>query len=196
MRWVHFLCSSPAKAGVQNLADRNWTPAFAGEVLMTIISILAFLLLTGCDLSMKQQTKAGPQSSPELWPGGPPRRAAPAGTIAEGALAEARALATPPPLTPALIDRGQDRYDVFCAVCHGRTGDGDGPVVKRGFPAPPSYHIARLAAAPPGYIVDAITHGHGVMYSYADRVAPADRWAIAAYVKVLQRARQDREARR
>lgn len=127
------------------------------------------------------------------------RPAAPGGAGGDdrrGALAEARALATPPPLTPALIDRGQDRYDVFCAVCHGRTGDGDGPVVKRGFPAPPSYHIARLAAAPPAYIVDVITHGHGVMYSYADRVAPADRWAIAAYVKVLQRARQDQEAGR
>ena len=97
--------------------------------------------------------------------------------------------------SPAKAKLGAPQF-TLCAVCHGRTGDGDGPVVKRGFPAPPSYHIARLAAAPPGYIVDVITHGHGVMYSYADRVAPADRWAIAAYVKVLQRARQDQEARR
>ncbi|HEU4959855.1 MAG TPA: cytochrome c [Sphingomonas sp.] len=162
----------------------------------TLALMLIPMLLTGCDLSMKQQAKAEPQSSPELWPAGPPRQPPPPGTVAEGALAEAKALATPPPLTPALIDRGQDRYGIFCAVCHGRTGDGDGPVVEHGFPAPPSYHIARLVAAPPAYIVDVITHGHGVMYSYADRVAPADRWAIAAYVKTLQRARLDEEARR
>jgi len=169
---------------------RLWAPAFAGAHLL-----LATLLLTGCgDLSMKHQAKAGTQSSPELWAGGPPRQPPPAGTIAEGALADAQALTNPPPLTKALIDRGQQRYDIFCIVCHGPTGDGDGPVVKRGFPAPPSYHIPRLVAAPPAYIVDVITHGHGVMYSYADRVAPADRWAIAAYVKTLQRARQDEQA--
>jgi len=153
-------------------------------------------LLGGCDLSMKNQAKAGAQSSVALWPGGPPRQSPPAGTIAAGDGARADALTTPPPLTEALIDRGQQRYDIYCIVCHGRMGDGDGEVVKHGFPAPPSLHDPRLVAAPPAYIVDVITHGHGVMYSYADRVAPADRWAIAAYVKTLQRARQDQEAAR
>lgn len=178
----------PAKAGAQLGPARNWAPAFVGVVLMAGMS------LSGCDLSMKNQAKAGTQSSPTLWPGGPPRQAPPAGTIAQGDVA--RALAAPPPLTKALIDRGEQRYDIYCVVCHGRTGDGDGTVVKRGFPAPPSYHIPRLVAAPPAYIVDVITNGHGVMYSYADRVAPADRWAIAAYVKTLQRARQDEVAAR
>jgi mono/diheme cytochrome c family protein len=158
--------------------------------------LAAAALLTGCDLSMKDQAKAGTQSSPTLWPGGPARQPPPSGTIAEGASAHTAALTTPPPLTRALIDRGQERYDIFCIVCHGRTGDGDGPVVKRGFPAPPSFDIPRLVAAPPAYVVDVITNGHGVMYSYADRVAPADRWAIAAYVKALQRARRDEEAAR
>jgi mono/diheme cytochrome c family protein len=153
--------------------------------------LLVPALLGGCDLSMKNQAKAGAQSSADLWPGGPRRDAPPAGTVPEGGLAEAAALATPPPLTKALIDRGQQRYDIFCIVCHGKTGDADGSVVKHGFPAPPSYFIPRLMAAPPAYIVDVITHGHGVMYSYADRVAPADRWAIAAYVKALQRAHLD-----
>jgi mono/diheme cytochrome c family protein len=148
-------------------------------------------LLTACGLSMKDQAKAGAQSSVDLWPGGPARQAPPAGTIAQGDIARSNALTTPPPLTKALIDRGEQRYDIYCVVCHGPTGDGDGTVVKRGFPAPPSFHIPRLVAAPPAYIVDVITNGHGVMYSYADRVAPADRWAIAAYVKALQRARQD-----
>ena len=72
-------------------------------------------------------------------------------------------------------------------MCHGERGHADGTVVRRGFPPPPDFAEGRLVAAPPAYIVDVITHGHGVMYSYADRVDPADRWAIAAYVKALQR---------
>lgn len=163
--------------------------------MMRAIAFFALMLLGGCDLSMKDQAKARAQSSAYLWPGGPRRASPPEGTISEGALARAAALKTPPPLTPALIDRGQARYDIYCAVCHGSTGDADGPVVKRGFPAPPSFHIPRLVAVPPAYIVDVITNGHGIMYSYADRVAPADRWAIAAYVKALQRARIDRKAK-
>lgn len=162
-------------------------PSIAVMAVLAIFSVP----LAGCDLSMKNQDKADAQNSPDLWQGGPPRQAPPDGTIPEGGIARAAALTTPPPLTRALIDRGQQRYDIFCVVCHGRTGDGDGAVVQRGFPAPPSFHIARLVAAPPAYIVDVITHGHGVMYSYADRVAPRDRWAIAAYVKTLQRADQD-----
>lgn len=145
------------------------------------------LLLGGCDLSMARQARDTAQRAATLWPGGPPRQAAPAGTIAIDAPAREAALANPPPLTQALLDRGQERYGIYCSMCHGARGDGDGVVVKRGFPAPPSYHQPRLVAAAPAYIVDTITHGHGVMYAYADRVAPADRWAIAAYVKALQR---------
>jgi len=149
---------------------------------------LPFLaLLSGCDLSMRQQARDDPQESASLWPGGPRRQAPPAGTIATDAPARAEALRAPPALTPALLDRGQERYGIYCAVCHGARGEGDGPVVQRGFPAPPSYREPRLMAAPPAYIVDVITDGYGIMYSYADRVAPADRWAIAAYVKALQR---------
>ena len=145
------------------------------------------LLLGGCDLSMKQQARASAQGQATLWPGGPPRQAPPAGTVALDQPARDAALAIPPPLTVALIDRGQERYGIYCSVCHGARGDGDGTVVKRGFPPPPSFREPRLLAAPPAYIVDVVTHGHGVMYSYADRVEPADRWAIAAYVKALQR---------
>jgi mono/diheme cytochrome c family protein len=150
-------------------------------------ALVLLLLLGGCDLSMKDQAKGKPQSSATLWPGGPPRQAPPDGTIATDQATRDAALAAPPPLTAALVDRGQERYGIYCIICHGTHGDGDGVVVKRGFPAPPSFHEARLVAAPPKYIVDVITHGHGIMYSYADRVEPADRWAIAAYVKALQR---------
>lgn len=154
---------------------------------MTRVAMLLLLALAACDLSMRDQARDEPQEAAALWPGGPPRAAPPAGTIAADDPARAAALATPPALTSALLDRGQERYGIFCAVCHGPTGRADGTVVRRGFPRPPSFHEPRLAAASPRYIVEVITHGHGVMYSYADRVDPADRWAIAAYVKALQR---------
>lgn len=154
--------------------------------------LLLVPLLAGCDLSMRDQARDEPQGAAALWPGGPPQAAPPAGTIAVDAPARAAALMTPPALTPALLDRGQERYGIFCAMCHGPTGNADGTVVKRGFPPPPSFHERRLIAAPPAYVVEVITHGHGVMYSYADRVDPADRWAIAAYVKALQRVEPPR----
>lgn len=149
--------------------------------------LLPLLILGGCDLSMKDQARGDPQGLATVWPNGPPRGGAPAGTIALDQGARDAALVTPPPLTPALLDRGEERYGIYCAVCHGSHGAGDGEIVRRGFPPPPSLHEPRLVAAPPAYVVAVITHGHGVMYSYADRVAPADRWAIAAYVKALQR---------
>jgi len=152
-----------------------------------VLALLCLALLSGCDLSMRNQARDDPQEAATLWPGGPQRQALPTGTIATDEPARAEALRTPPPLTPALLDRGQERYGIYCAMCHGARGEGDGTVVKRGFPAPPSYREPRLMAASPAYVVDIVTNGHGIMYSYADRVAPADRWAIAAYVKALQR---------
>jgi len=94
----------------------------------------------------------------------------------------------PPALTAALLERGQERYRIYCTPCHSELGDGRGIVVQRGFPAPPSFHIDRLRAASPQYFYDVITQGHGVMYSFADKVSPIDRWAIAAYIRALQRS--------
>lgn len=94
--------------------------------------------------------------------------------------------ANPLPLTKALLQRGQQRFDIYCAPCHGRSGDGEGMVVRRGFPAPPSYHTARLRNAPDSHFYQAISDGYGVMYPYADRIAPRDRWAIVAYIRALQ----------
>jgi mono/diheme cytochrome c family protein len=92
-----------------------------------------------------------------------------------------------PPMTLALVQRGRERFNIFCSECHGPAGDADGVVVQRGFPKPPSFHELRLVNAPDEHFVDVITNGYGVMYSYADRVPPADRWAIAAYIRALQR---------
>lgn len=95
----------------------------------------------------------------------------------------------PPRLTPPLLARGQQRYGIYCAPCHGDTGFGDGMIARRGFPAPPSFHDDRLRQVPTRHIIDVITNGWGVMYSYADRVPPDDRWAIAAYIRALQDSR-------
>ena len=93
-----------------------------------------------------------------------------------------------PPVTTALLERGQERYRIYCTPCHSELGDGHGMIVQRGFPAPPSFHIERLRTAPPQYLYDVIANGRGVMYSFADRVAPQDRWAIVAYIRALQRS--------
>lgn len=93
---------------------------------------------------------------------------------------------SPVPLTKELLDRGEQRYKVFCIVCHGPVGKGDGMVVRRGYPQPPTYHDDRLRNAPDGHFYDVITNGWGKMNSYASQVPPADRWAIVAYIRALQ----------
>jgi mono/diheme cytochrome c family protein len=92
----------------------------------------------------------------------------------------------PIPVTQELLDRGQERYAIYCIVCHGPMGNGDGMVVRRGFPQPPTYHDDRLRNAPVGHYFDVMTNGWGKMSSYAFQVQPADRWAIAAYIRALQ----------
>jgi mono/diheme cytochrome c family protein len=92
----------------------------------------------------------------------------------------------PYPVTESVLARGHERFDIYCAVCHGRVGDGQGMIVKRGFPAPPSYHIDRLRKSPVGHFYDVITNGYGIMYSYGDRIPVKDRWAIVAYIRALQ----------
>jgi hypothetical protein len=95
----------------------------------------------------------------------------------------------PFPITQADLDRGRERYNVYCTPCHDYSGTGRGMIVQRGFPQPPSYHIERLRDAPAGHFFEVMTNGFGAMYSYAARVEPADRWRIAAYIRVLQLSR-------
>lgn len=92
----------------------------------------------------------------------------------------------PIPVTEELLDRGEQRYKVFCIICHGPVGKGDGMVVRRGYPAPPTYHDDRLRNAPVGHFFDVITNGWGKMSSYGSQIPAADRWAIVAYVRTLQ----------
>ena len=92
----------------------------------------------------------------------------------------------PVPLTKELLERGRDRYGIYCTPCHGLTGNGLGIVVQRGYRQPPSFHIDRLRAAPVGYFFDVQTQGFGAMMDYAAQIPPGDRWAIAAYIRALQ----------
>ncbi len=92
----------------------------------------------------------------------------------------------PMPLTRELLDRGKQRYGIFCTPCHGLTGNGLGVIVQRGLRQPPSFHIDRLRESPVGYFYDVETHGFGAMMDYAAQIPPSDRWAIAAYIRALQ----------
>ena len=107
-----------------------------------------------------------------------------AGTVGREDLATTRPPEPQP--TRAVLARGQVVFNAMCTPCHGRLGDGNGMVVQRGFPHPPSFHTDRLRDAPDEHIYDVISRGYGLMYSYANRVAPADRWAVAAYIRALQ----------
>jgi len=161
----------------------------------TLLGIAACAgLLAGCDLSMTEQRKLTTYAPTALWPDGTTARPLPAGVVAQGDIERAAAAKDPPPVTEALLTRGRERFGVFCAPCHGLAGDGDGVIVAHGFPAPPSYHIDRLLAAPAQHFYDVIGNGYGVMFSYADRVPPHDRWAIAAYIRALQLSRRTKVA--
>ena len=143
---------------------------------------LGALALAGCD-SGTEESRDVSSTRAIMRPHVP----VPPGTVPRGASAFASALDPPgPSVTPALLDRGREQFAAFCSPCHGAEGRGDGPIVARGFPRPPSYDDERLRSAPREHVVSVITHGVGAMHSYAERIPPADRWAIASYVKELQ----------
>lgn len=149
--------------------------------------LAALVLLAACsDHSMTQQNRYGTYTPAALFPNGTEAQALPADVVAQGDLDRADQSAKPQAVDAELLARGQKRYNIYCSPCHGLSGKGDGMIVRRGFPAPPSYHSARLRAAPAQHFFDVITNGYGVMYAYASRVEPRDRWAIAAYIRALQ----------
>ena len=152
------------------------------------------LLLSACN-NMVQQPRYDAYEESSLFPDGKVMQAPPEGTIARDTPMRSASAQRPVSITPALLARGRERYDIYCAVCHGADGRGDGYVTTRGFPHPPSYLSPRLRAAPVSHFFDVITNGYGIMHSYGDRVPPADRWAIAAHIRALQAAQpmHDRE---
>ena len=143
---------------------------------MKAAAILALPLLLGTCDDMTQQPRQDAYTAPAGSPATPP----------PGTVRFAEPHTDAPAVTLALLERGQQQFHVFCTPCHAETGDGRGMVVRRGFPVPASFHIERLRAVPPQYFYDVITNGDGTMYSFAQRVAPVDRWAIVAYIRALQ----------
>jgi hypothetical protein len=166
-------------------------------VALTTITLGLALVTAGCRRDMFVQPKSNPLKESDFFPDGGSSRPLPEHTVARGHLDLDEQYYTgkigtnlvttfPSPVTREMLQRGRERFDIYCAPCHGLTGEGNGMIVQRGFPAPPSFHIDRLREAPPGHFFDVITHGYGIMYSYAQRVEPSDRWAIAAYIRALQ----------
>jgi mono/diheme cytochrome c family protein len=151
-------------------------------------AILALCVLAaGCTKSnMDSQPKDYEYRASGLFRNGRVLQEQVAGTVARGDLARAADAARKPAVTAELLARGHERYDINCSQCHDRTGRGNGMVVQRGFPQPPSLHEDRLRSADDQHFYDVITNGYGVMYSHATRVQPRDRWAIIAYVRALQ----------
>jgi hypothetical protein len=154
-------------------------------------------LLSACQQDMADQPKIRPFRASAFFEDGRSARPQVAGTLArdqlrldthmyQGTVDGAVAERLPFPVTRAVLERGHERYTIFCSPCHDRLGSGQGMVVQRGFPPPPSFHIPRLRAAPVGYFFSVITEGFGRMYAYADRINPHDRWAIIAYLRALQ----------
>lgn len=158
-------------------------------------------LTSGCRLDMHTQPKYKPYEQSSFFSDGRSERPVVPGTVARGHLQTDELLYTgkingvpanvfPFPITRQDLERGRERFNIYCTPCHDYTGSGRGMIVQRGFPAPPSYHIDRLRKAPVGHFFDVMTSGYGTMYSYADRVPVEDRWRIAAYIRALQLARQ------
>jgi mono/diheme cytochrome c family protein len=146
-------------------------------------------LVAGCDQQMAEMPRYEAYEASPLFADGAAARPRVTGTVAREDDRAPRPGRMPYAVDAALLERGRERYGIFCAPCHSVAGDGDGIVVERGFPAPPTYHQPALRAASDRHIYDVITDGYGAMYSYAARVPPADRWAIVAYVRALQYAR-------
>jgi Cytochrome C oxidase, cbb3-type, subunit III len=145
----------------------------------------------------QDQPKYIPLRPSDFFADGRSARPLPEGTVARGQLRADKVFFTgkngdefvdriPFPVTRAVLDRGQERFNIYCSPCHGRLGNGLGMIVRRGFKRPPSYHIDRLRQIQIGYFYDIISNGFGAMADYSAQVAPRDRWAIAAYIRVLQ----------
>lgn len=163
-----------------------------------VFASLAFMALAGCD-NMKHQENVRAFDPSTKFADGASARLPPLHTVARGVLAPDNpltsgkeggvwAVALPIPVTRELVMRGRERFEIFCADCHGEDGYGRGIVVMRGFPRPESFHDARLRGAPVGLLFGAVTRGHGIMYGFADRIGPSDRWGIVAYIRALQKS--------
>jgi len=160
--------------------------------------VLAALAVAGCD-NMQHQENVRAYEPSTFFADGASARTPPGHTVsrddrapddpvAHGRRGGAWATRVPLPFTRAFVERGGQRYAIYCAECHGADGYGQGIVVRRGFPAPPSFHGPRERDEPVGRMFEVISLGQGVMYGFGDRITPPDRWAIVAYIRALQKS--------
>jgi len=160
----------------------------------SLAAIALLVALVACHQKMAEQPRCEPLGTSALFADGKCAREPVAGTVPRGsgrdpaAHLDPKADRLPFPVTRPLLARGQERFDIYCSPCHDRVGTGRGTIVRRGYTAPPSLHEDRLRAAPVGHFVDVMTRGWGAMPAYAAQVPPADRIAIAAYIRALQRS--------
>ena len=164
--------------------------------LWTLVAV-CLICLAACRQQMAETGREKPLQASPFFPDNQLARPVVSGTVPRGQLRPDQAFYTgkvgselvdvlPIPLTMGLLQRGQNRFNIYCSPCHGRTGAGNGMVVQRGLRPPPSYLIDRLREAPIGHFFDVMTNGFGIMPDYAGQVLPEDRWAIAAYIRALQ----------
>ncbi|HVS15156.1 MAG TPA: cytochrome c [Thermoanaerobaculia bacterium] len=175
------------------------TPRIRSRALV-VLATAAALLLVGCRQDMHDQAKYEPLEASALFSDGAASRVPPAFTVARGTLDALDPFHTgvgadgswlvelPVELDAALLARGRERFDIYCSPCHDRLGTGRGMIVRRGFSEPPTYHQDRLRLAPVGYLFDVASNGYGRMSGYRAQVGVHDRWAIAAWIRVLQRS--------
>lgn len=191
--------ATAATAKVRSSAARFRAVRRSAQIL-ACASTLA-LVSAGCRLDMHLQPRYNPEGPSTFFSDGRSARDPVPGTVARGQLRIDDHLYAgkvdgkdaeqfPFPIKAADMARGQQRYNIYCSPCHDYLGTGNGMIVQRGFPQPPSFHIDRLRQAPAGHFFSVITNGYGAMYSYASRISPEDRWRIAAYIKALQLSQQ------
>jgi mono/diheme cytochrome c family protein len=165
-----------------------------GPLSIVLVGVLA---AAGCRQDMHNQPKYIPLRDSDFFKNGSSARPLVEGTIARGTLQTDESFFTgkngttlvtelPFPVTQQVLDRGEQRFNIYCAPCHDRTGSGNGMVVQRGYRQPPSYHIDRLRTVEIGHFFDVMTNGFGAMPDYRQQISPRDRWNIAAYIRALQ----------
>jgi cytochrome c1 len=170
----------------------------ASHLALALCAAALLFFAAGCEnlhQDMGNQPKNKALSPSDFFGDGRSERPLIENTVARGALANDELFvpkesnAFPLPVNIQLLERGEERYKIYCTPCHGLQGDGNGMVAMRGMKHPPSYHDDRLRKEPNGYIYDVITNGFGAMLGYSAQIPPADRWAIIAYVRALQLSR-------
>ena len=167
--------------------------------ILAAAALCGAFAFAGCENTLRQdmanQPRQNPLSPAEIFPDGRSERPPIENTVARGSLQDDALLVPkdsnvfPVPITAELLERGRERYGIYCTPCHGLQGDGNGMVAMRGMKHPPSYHQDRLRQAPNGYLYDVVTNGFGAMYGYSAQIPPRDRWAIVAYLRALQLSR-------